>query len=62
MIPDKLHQNVIVLHACTYIYNNNNKRSVLRIGMQSRDTNRNIKRLVYCQYSDSKSNVSIVSF
>ena len=35
------------------------KRSVLR--RQSKDTNRNIKRLVYCRYTDIvKSNVSSI--
>ena len=37
------------LHLCTSL--KLNKRSVLR--RQSRDTNRNIKRSVYCQYMDS---------
>ena len=37
---------------------NGNKRSVLR--RQSRDTNRNIKRSVYCQIRIVKSNVSCI--
>ena len=43
-----VHRDIMAMTSGKYLYN---KRSVLR--RQSRDTNRNIKRSVYCQYGDS---------